>query len=59
MANFVAAMRKEVGVIAHSVSAPVPRKMNRHHVRLVCPDGPSRAFDELCPPVEPRQAELA
>ncbi|MEL6738176.1 MAG: FMN-binding glutamate synthase family protein, partial [Pseudomonadota bacterium] len=51
VANFVAAMRQEVGVIAHSVGVPGPRRMNRHHVRLVCPDGRSRAFDELYPPV--------
>ncbi|MEO0591007.1 MAG: FMN-binding glutamate synthase family protein [Pseudomonadota bacterium] len=59
VANFVEAMRKEVGVIAHSVGVPGPRRMNRHHVRLVCPDGRSRAFDELYPPVEPLQPELA
>ena len=39
VARFVEAMRKEVGVIAHSVGVPGPRRMKRHHVRLVCADG--------------------
>ncbi|MEM9502140.1 MAG: FMN-binding glutamate synthase family protein [Pseudomonadota bacterium] len=49
--NFVKQMRKEVGVIAHSVGVPEPRRMRRYHVRLVCPDGRSRPLDELYPPV--------
>ena len=51
VARFVEAMRKEVGVIAHSVGVPGPRRMHRHHVRLVCADGRSRPLDELYPPV--------
>ncbi|MEM9312024.1 MAG: FMN-binding glutamate synthase family protein, partial [Pseudomonadota bacterium] len=52
VANFVAQMKKEVGIIAHSVGVPGPRRMRRMHVRLVCPDGRSRPFDELYPPIE-------
>jgi len=51
VANFVAQMKKEVGIIAHSVGVPGPRRMNRHHVRIVCADGRSQPFDELYPPV--------
>jgi glutamate synthase domain-containing protein 2 len=52
VANFVEQMRKEIGVIAHSVGVPSPRRMKRYHVRLVCADGRSRPLDELHPPVE-------
>ncbi len=51
VANFVKAMRKEVGVIAHSVGVRGPRQMKRFHVRLVCADGRSRPLDELYPDV--------
>ncbi|GMN03310.1 FMN-binding glutamate synthase family protein [Erythrobacter sp. MTPC3] len=51
VANFVKQMRKEVGVIAHSVGVPSPRGMKRYHVRLVCADGRSRPLDELYPAV--------
>jgi len=51
VATFVAAMRKEVGTIAHSVGVPGPRRMKRYHVRLVCADGRSRPLDELYPSV--------
>nr|WP_298925805.1 FMN-binding glutamate synthase family protein [uncultured Erythrobacter sp.] len=49
VANFVKQMRKEVGVIAHSVGVTNPRGMKRYHVRLVCADGRSRPLDELYP----------
>lgn len=51
VANFVKQMRKEVGVIAHSVGVSNPRGMKRYHVRLVCADGRSRPLDELYPAV--------
>nr|WP_255548004.1 FMN-binding glutamate synthase family protein [Erythrobacter ani] len=51
VANFVKQMRKEVGVIAHSVGVTNPRAMKRYHVRLVCADGRSRPLDELYPAV--------
>ncbi|WP_299191358.1 FMN-binding glutamate synthase family protein [uncultured Erythrobacter sp.] len=57
VASFVKAMRKEVGVIAHSVGVRGPRQMKRFHVRLVCSDGRSRPLDELYPPVG-SEAEL-
>jgi len=57
--NFVNQMRKEVGVIAHSVGVPGPRRMKRYHVRLVCPDGRSRALNELYPPIEAPALEAA
>ena len=50
VARFVATMRKEVGVIAHSVGVQSPRQMKRYHVRLVCADGRSRPLDDLYPP---------
>ncbi len=53
VANFVKQMRKEVGVIAHSCGVPEPRRLQRYHVRLVCPDGRSRPLDELYPPASP------
>lgn len=51
VANFVKQMRKEVGVIAHSVGVKSPRQMKRFHVRIVCADGRSRPLDELYPPM--------
>lgn len=56
VAQFVKAMRKEIGVIAHSVGVSGPRGMQRFHVRLVCADGRSRALNELYPPVEAERA---
>ncbi len=47
VASFVKQMRKEVGVIAHSVGVKNPRQMKRYHVRIVCADGRSRPLDEL------------
>lgn len=52
VANFVKQMRKEVGVIAHSVGVKESRQMKRYHVRLVCADGRSRPLDKLYPPVK-------
>jgi glutamate synthase domain-containing protein 2 len=50
VASFVKQVRKEVGVIAHSVGVRSPRQMKRFHVRMVCADGRSRPLDELYPP---------
>ncbi|MEN3971499.1 FMN-binding glutamate synthase family protein [Sphingomicrobium sp. XHP0235] len=49
VANFVAQMRKEVNIIAHSCGVKSPRDLKPYHVRLVCPDGRSRRMDELHP----------
>ncbi len=51
VANFVRQIRKEVGVIAHSVGVNHPRQMKRFHVRLVRSDGRSVPLDELYPPI--------
>lgn len=50
VASFVKQVRKEVGVIAHSVGVRSPRQMKRFHVRMVCADGRSRPLNELYPP---------
>ena len=49
VANYVAQMRKEVNIIAHSCGVSCPRQLKPHHVRLVCPDGRSRRMDQLHP----------
>lgn len=59
VAHFVKQMRKEVGIIAHSCGVPEPRRLKRHHVRLVCADGRSRPLDELWPPAEHKEAALS
>ena len=43
-------MRKEVGIIAHSVGVPEPRLMQRKHCRIVQENGRSVPLDELYPP---------
>jgi glutamate synthase domain-containing protein 2 len=47
--NYVDAMVREVGVIAHSCGVPEPRQLDRMHARVVCPDGRSMALSELYP----------
>lgn len=49
VASFVRHMRKEVGIIAHSCGVKSPRELQRHHVRIVCPDGRSRLMSSLHP----------
>nr|WP_280638905.1 FMN-binding glutamate synthase family protein [Sphingomicrobium aestuariivivum] len=49
VAHFVDQMRKEVGVIAHSCGVASPRDLQRHHVRIVCPDGRTRRMDAMHP----------
>ena len=55
VANFVKAVRDEVGVIAHSVGVQGPRQMKRYHVRLVCADGRSEPLDQLHPSVKSQE----
>ncbi len=55
VSRYVAGMVREVGVIAHSCGVPTPRRLRRHHARLVQPDGCSRALDEIYGS-DPRQA---
>jgi len=42
-------MEKEVGVIAHSCGAVEPRKLRRHHCRVMQENGRTQALDELFP----------
>lgn len=50
--NYAEHMHYELGVIAHSCGIPEPREFQRHHCRIVGPDGRSRTLDELYPPVQ-------
>ena len=49
VANFVAKMEKEVGIIAHSCGVRSPRRLRRYHCRIVQPDGRSMPMNELYP----------
>lgn len=46
------AMRKEIGVIAHSCGVAEPRLLRRHHCRIVQANGRSVPLDEIYPEVE-------
>jgi glutamate synthase domain-containing protein 2 len=50
VAHYASGMLKEVEIIAHSVGVPEPRRMHRHHVRIVQADGRSLPMDRLFPP---------
>ena len=47
--HFVERMHKGVGIIAHSCGVPHARALNRHHVRIVQPNGYSVPLSELFP----------
>jgi len=49
VANYALNMEKEVGIIAHSCGVNEPRKLRRHHVRVVTEIGKSKSFEELYP----------
>ncbi|MDE0591141.1 FMN-binding glutamate synthase family protein [Halocynthiibacter sp. C4] len=49
VAQYAKGIIKEVETIAHSVGVSEPRKIRRHHVRLVMPDGSSRRMNEIFP----------
>ncbi len=49
VANYAKRMRKEVETIAHSCGAPEPRKLKRHHARIVSNNGLSIPMDQLHP----------
>lgn len=49
VANFVEKMHKDVAMIAHSCGVHHARELQRHHVRIVQPDGTSRLLSELRP----------
>ena len=57
--RYALAIRKEVGVIAHSCGVPEPRRLKRFHCRIVQDDGKSVPLDELYPDQQPTQAEVA
>ena len=54
--RYALAMRKEVGVIAHSCGVPEPRRLKRFHCRIVQDDGKSVPLDELYPDQVPAAA---
>ena len=49
VANYVANMVKEVGIIAHSCGVNNPRALNRNHARIVMSDGSTKGMHELYP----------
>ncbi len=51
VANYVANLVQEVGVIAHSCGVSEPRMLQRHHVRIMQGDGRSKPMDRIYPPV--------
>ncbi len=42
-------MQKEIGIMAHSCGVNEPRKLKRHHARIVLPNGKSVGMEELYP----------
>lgn len=54
--NYTENMVREVCMIAHSCGVPEPRRLRRHHCRIVRPDGRSIPLDELYPEPRPRVA---
>ncbi len=62
IAKFVGKIHYGTGLIAHSCGVAHPRALQRHHCRLVQPNGLSRPMDELHPPqraVRARRRERA
>jgi len=53
VANYCRGLVHEVEVIAHSCGVPEPRRLRRHHVRIVQADGSSVPLDALLPWPEP------
>ena len=51
VASYCANLKHDVEIIAHSCGVPHPRRLKPFHMRIVCPDGLSRPFDELHPGV--------
>ncbi len=49
VANYVATIRDEVGIIAHSCGVPDPRHLERRHIRVMTETGRTVAFDSLFP----------
>jgi len=57
--RYAKAMRKAVGVIAHSCGVPEPRGLQRLHCRVVQADGISAPLDELYPHPQPAEINSA
>ncbi len=53
VANYCRNLRHDVEMIAHSCGVPHPRRLRRFHVRMVGPDGVSRALDQIYPSSDP------
>lgn len=49
VANYAKNMKKEVGIIAHSCGVAEPRRLRRHHARVVVQNSQSIGLDELYP----------
>ena len=49
VAHYAKNLHKEVGIIAHSCGVPEPRKLERHHARIVLDNGKSVSMNELYP----------
>jgi glutamate synthase domain-containing protein 2 len=49
VAHYAQNMQKEIGIIAHSCGVQEPRRLNRHHARVVLENGRSISMDELYP----------
>ncbi|MGB0237460.1 MAG: FMN-binding glutamate synthase family protein [Cycloclasticus sp.] len=49
VANYQKNLVKEISIIAHSCGVSGPRRLNRHHARIVMPNGLSTPLNELQP----------
>ncbi len=47
VAHFVGTLVQEVGMMAHSCGVDEPRKLTRHHARMVQPNGEAKLLSEL------------
>lgn len=56
IANYANNIEREVGIIAHSCGVLEPRRLRRHHARMVMPGGKSVLLSELYPEVQPARA---
>lgn len=52
VAGYFSQLVREVEIIAHSVGVREPRKLRRHHARIMTRDGRSRPLSELWPYME-------
>ncbi|MGD8326952.1 MAG: FMN-binding glutamate synthase family protein [Sphingomonadales bacterium] len=50
VANYAARIHEEVGIIAHSCGVPEPRKLHRHHARVVVDENHSLPLSAIYPP---------